>query len=146
MRAAPRIFGSMAITAVLALLTGCTPALDYGVRLNADNTVDYVVCYSGGSSLNVRVDYTVPGESNPLEWEGELISPSDHRSVVHYGDERYSSIILAPPPEGWTTVSVESREVRRDELELGHWVWFTQALPFVPDQPCEGLTAEELAE
>ena len=134
-----------ALAATGLLLTGCTPGLDdMGVRLNADGTVDQVLCDSGGG---FSVDYRVGDSdwSGPVEWEGAdawthpATAASSEGQVIRYGRLPFgasSHSTALPPPPGWTVVELSRASFARDELVEGEWVWTTSDWPWIPAMPC----------
>lgn len=136
----------LVLAAVLLLaLSGCTPAAKWGMRLNADGTVDFVQC--GSRPSRPVVNYHLKNDpAGVVEWEAVADEQTDRSSVVRYGDDKYNSVVLLPPPDDWEYVTANSLWVERHELEVGHWVWSTADLPWVPGRPCDGLTDAELEE
>lgn len=125
------------------MLASCTPATKWGIRLNDDSTVDFVYCY--GTPKEVNVDYGFTGnDANQVEWQGisEITLQTAH--VIHYGDERYVSSVLMPPPPDWDWVSIGLNEVSRSNLTEGEWLWFTSDFPWVPNVACAKVPADEL--
>ena len=130
--------GVSAVAAAIAagmLLTSCTPGIPFGARLNADGTVDHVVCYG---DYGVHVDYISPSESvvewEPLDAAGERIQGG---GVLYYGQALQGvPTQAAPPPEDWTEVDLTVGDFLRSELEEGRWVWETEYVAFIPDRPC----------
>jgi hypothetical protein len=96
--------------AAVAILTlaGCSVPTPFGMRLNTDGTVDYLICR--GSSGVVEVDYgydseAIDAEPSP-EWRAA--GPSSGRDVIRYGEEPdgFERGWLEPPPPGWDWVTV----------------------------------------
>lgn len=124
----------------------------FGLRLNADGSVDAVSCYDLGPSF--RVAYVLQDELDDDEWPDDwvlFVGPeADHSgpTVVRYGDEPLgtTSSVLEDPPRGWVVVSTTVGTADRDELVTDEWIWFhTSAYPWEPEHPCGGLTADDLA-
>lgn len=128
------LVGAAAI-AVVAAVTSCTPGIPYGARLNADGTVDHVVC---SGEYGVRVDY-VSADESVVEWDprdasGERVEAG---GVLYYGQSLQGvPTESAPPPEDWAAVDLTVGEFERSDLEVGTWVWETEFLAFMPDRPC----------
>jgi len=130
----------VAALAVVLLLSGCSPAIEFAVRLNADDTVDYYVCRDWTDIGRVRVDYEVGREDGPTEWVADSSGQADPDfAAVIYGQapEGFKTTVLADPPPQWDRVRFGFGNMRRDQLEVGHWVW-NPSYPWVPAKPCEG--------
>lgn len=148
MRRRNGVAGAVA-TVTLVILSGCTAPTPFGMRLNADGTVDYLVCR--GSRSVIEVDYRydsedVNAESSP-EWRAA--GASSERGVIRYGEEPdgFERDWLEPPPPGWDWVSASDPWVSatRDELVEGEWVWFsTTDYPWIPEHPCDGADLDDL--
>lgn len=122
----------------LAVLSGCTPAVQFGARLNADGTVDYITCNDWGSP-SICVDYEWGREDGPIEWQAASPADSDLNGVVvHYGETPagFTGPAAAPVPAEWDRVQFGFSNIGRDELVVGEWVWETGEPSFVPDRPC----------
>lgn len=135
------------IVALIALaLSGCSQPPDGGVRLNADGTIDFIVC--GGPETIVEVTYLGIERTPTFDgttWRGTWTDPDRlPGQVVHYGDPGYTAEILLNPPAGWTDVVANGVYADREDLTVGEWVWFTSDPDWVPRRPCEGVSAEEL--
>lgn len=137
--------------AMVGLLAGCSVPSPYGLRLNADGTVDAVDCYGLGS--NFTVDYRLadePWDTDTFEWE-LLIGPEaghgDDPAVVRYGvaPDGGTTTLLEDPPADWVEVWTSAGSARREELVEGEWVWWsTSRYPWEPERPCAGVSADEL--
>lgn len=141
-----------AIVAVL-LLAGCSYTEGYGLRLNADGTVDYVMC-SSRSYRVIEVDYEAEGEQGlegnerTIEWRATGVDSSGH--VVRYGEEPpgFERDVLEPPPRDWEQVIINEgiAGADREDLRDGEWVWWgTSTEPWVPEHPCDEADLEDLA-
>jgi hypothetical protein len=138
------------VTAVV--LAGCSVPAPYGLRLNADGTVDAAECYALSSQF--FVDYVTDDErADEKFWDEEWLlsfGESDSHTdaeVVRYGEEPEgsSSITLEDPPVDWVFVSTSVGSADREELVEGEWVWwYTSSYPWEPEHPCEGLGPDDL--
>lgn len=139
--------GGAAFVALCALLTGCSVPEHGGARLNADGTIDYVLCSPGHNDV-IEVDYWLDGESQSSpsdpEWHA---SPSqgapDAPLVVRYGrlPIGYSQARpTADPPSGWDWVSTPGGSFNRDDLIEDEWYWnIESAWAWIPNHPCPGF-------
>jgi hypothetical protein len=138
--------GAVVLATAALVLTACTPGLKMGVRLNADGTVDQVLCdYAESFEVDYRVkDSDVDGpewEAAEPEERSETDLSIDDR-VILYGElprGAESPGEALPPPRGWTSVILSRGEFDRSELVEGEWVWSPGDLPWVPGRPCSGL-------
>lgn len=135
-----RVIGAVSAAALaLMTLTSCTPGVDYGVRLNADGTIDLALCEKYGS-YEVVVDYMVDGsDSGTPEWV--MRRPWGEYSgqvIALYGDAPtpYETSTLRPPPSDWVSVVFDGHEADRNDLTVGEWLWSTSTYPWEPDYPC----------
>lgn len=123
---------------VVLVLSGCSPAVQFGARLNADGTVDYITCNDWGSPP-IHVDFVLGREDGPVEWQANPLTESDlNGEVVHFGEnpEGFAGSRALPVPDEWDRVQFGFSNIRRDELVVGQWVWETGEPSFVPDRPC----------
>jgi hypothetical protein len=147
-----RVFVVAAVVAVTAtVLSGCSVPVGYGVRLNADGTVDFVECHS--RSTDFVVDYartSTAGDDDLVEWEVVADDPDtrrEERPVVRYGEapDGHTTVHLAEPPEDWLYVEFAGKQAYRGDLVEGEWQWHNVAqYPWVPEHPCEGVDLDEL--
>jgi hypothetical protein len=145
-----RRFLTVATALVVVGLVGCSVPQPYGLRLNADGTVDAVECYGMGS--NFEVDYRLAGESmssESPEWALDVGPDAEHHDpvVVRYGRAPAGSTttVFEDPPEGWVEVWTSVGSADRGELIEGEWVWrATSDFPWEPEHPCDGVTADAL--
>ena len=117
-------------------LTSCTAPISYGVRLNADGTVDYANC--DGRLAEYEVDYRVDDSDTYAEWSlVPGVGASLPGRVIEYGviPDGFSGVAL-PPPAEWKTVTVGGGFFARDELVVDDWVWEDYNFDFIPGQPC----------
>lgn len=148
-RSARRVNVLFAGMALLGLLAGCTPGTprDYGVRLNADGTIDFVDCNGVLGDFVVRFTGTegVYDDDAPTQWEVDRSASSRIYQVIEYGTapEASNTTKLELPPVDWLWVSFGSESWRtgymepRSELVEGEWVWRTDEFwSFVPDHAC----------
>jgi hypothetical protein len=144
-----RIGVGVGVAIAILTLAGCSVPTPFGMRLNADGTVDYLIC--SGSSGVIEVDYgydseAIDAEPSP-EWRAA--GPSSGRDVIRYGEEPdgFERGWLEPPPPGWDWVTVSHPWVSaaRDELVEDEWVWFSTAdYPWIPEHPCDGADPDDL--
>lgn len=148
-----RAAGVVGIAIGASVLVGCSVPSSLGYRLNADDTVDFVLC--GPNAWDVEVDYLLPGEdpwdedAPEPEWVAEttMASADLKGEVVRYGEDprHYSTVSLADPPDDWTWVSLSGETVDRENMVEGQWVWRnTSEYPWVPNHPCDGVDLAEL--
>jgi hypothetical protein len=139
-----RLGAGVALGVLVAIaLAGCTEAPDFGVRLNDDNTIDFVIC--GSEQDEVEVNYRANNENvNLVEWRARVAEGDHPNSVVLYGESEYESSVLIAPPEDWVYVTANWAAAERNQLSVGEWTWVTGEPPFVPSRPCDGLSASEL--
>ena len=140
MNGAPRQFAFLTVIVTTgALLSACSPPLHFGVLLNPDDTIDFVLCDGFRSDGDVAVDYVVGDDDDGPEWvmTSSIPSQAAHR-VIAYGEPPsfFETVHLETPPEGWTSVSFGWGWADRSDLTVGEWRWETSELPWVPDQPC----------
>lgn len=141
MKRSSRLLAAFAVIATAgAILSACSPPLHFGVLLNPDDTIDFVLCDSYRSNGDLAVDYVVGDEDDDgPEWvmTSSIPSQAAHR-VIAYGESPslFETVHLEMPPEGWTSVSFGWGWTDRSELAVGEWRWETSELPWVPDQPC----------
>ena len=135
---------------VLGLLAGCTPGTpqDYGVRLNADGTIDFVDCNGLEGDVVVRFADEVNAlfdETALPQWEVRRTKLGRLFSVIEYGTSfsGETTIALDPPPPDWLWVAFgndpsNSMYVEpRSELVEGEWVWRNDEFwSFVPSHAC----------
>ena len=132
-----RILLTAAVVVGCFALTSCTAPISYGIRLNADGTVDYANCPSGIYSFDV--DYIVGNDSDYAEWnlipDDDTVSLSNE--VIRYGvvPEGYSGVALDPPAD-WTSVEVAGFHYERNELIVDDWIWEDYNFDWIPGQPC----------
>lgn len=137
-----------AVGVVVLALSGCSVPPTFGMRLNADGTIDYVECES--STYDIAVDYLRPGEDeNSFAPEWIARGQSDDQLVVRYGEapDGFETTVLEAPPADWVSVEVTTWIwVDRDELVEGEWEWWgTKMYPWDPDdRPCSGIAADDL--
>jgi hypothetical protein len=135
-----------------ALLASCSVPAPFGLRLNADGTVDSAECY--GLPSKFTVDYVTADERADQDlWVAEWVlflgasATHEEAEVVRYGEEPPGSVstALADPPSDWVLVSTSVGSADRDDLVEGEWVWwYTSRYPWEPEHPCDGLEPEEL--
>jgi hypothetical protein len=141
----------LALVIAVALI-GCSVPTPYGLRLNADGTVDSAECYGLPSAFTV--DYVTSEEIDDQdswveEWTLFLGASASHdeAEVVRYGEEPEGSrsTVLLDPPSDWVFVTTSVGSADREELVEGEWVWwYTSRYPWEPEHPCGGLGADEL--
>jgi hypothetical protein len=144
---------AVAVVAGIALtgLAGCSVPVGYGVRLNADGTVDFVECgvWSADFVVNYKRTSTV-GDDDPIEWEVVADDPDglrDARPVVRHGEapDGYSTVALLEPPEDWLYVEFAGNHAYRGDLTEGEWQWHhVSQYPWVPEHACEGVDLDQL--
>lgn len=135
-----RVIGAVSAAVLVMLsLTSCTPGSHYGVRLNADGTIDFALCEKYGS-YEIAVDYEVNGlDPGVPEWVmqrpwGEYAG----QVLVAYGvpPEPYETSVLEPPPPDWVSVIFAGHYAERINLTVGEWYWNTRTYPWEPNRPC----------
>ncbi len=143
-----RIRALAVVLVAVAVLTGCSVAPEWAIRLNADGTVDHLLCWGGMESISV--DYRSSSHpSGIVEWEAEVVpTPVDDFSAVakpvdvaYYGETppNWSGDPARRPPVDWDYVSIGWGELARDELEVGEWHWEVRTdWAWIPPQPCDG--------
>lgn len=144
-----RLTAALAI-ATVGLLAGCSVPKPYGLRLNADGTVDAVECYGMGSSFTV--DYRRAGETQSNEspeWVVTVGPDAEHDdpTIVRYGlsPQGSTTTVLEDPPDDWVEVWTSVGSAERDDLIEGEWLWrATSDFPWEPEHPCDGLAADDL--
>ena len=112
--------------------------------MNADETIDFVLCTGFYGDGDLVVDYHLD-EDDVDDPEWVITSDLRHyfnRKVVEYGTAptMTSTVHLENPPDDWVSVSFGGESVRRSELVSGEWLWSTNPYPWVPDQPCITVT------
>ncbi len=126
--------------AAVVLLSSCTPPSEYGVRLNADDTIDFVFCTGFYGDGDLIVDYQLDEDDvDRPEWvmTFEGYSRLD-RIPIEYGiaPSILTTVLLEDPPADWVSVTFGSEFVERSELVVDEWLWSTELYPWVPDRPC----------
>ena len=134
----------------LALLASCTPGTpeDYGIRLNADGTIDFVDCNGIQGHVVVRFsdeEITANDDTLPIQWDVRRTASGRLYDVIHYGETPAESetVRLEPPPPDWVWVSFGGGRYspgyteQRSELVEGEWVWRNDEVwSFVPEHAC----------
>ena len=145
-----RVLGAVSAAVLIVFsLAGCTPGRDYGVRLNADGTIDFALCEQYGS-YEVTVDFEINGvDPGTPEWV--MRRPWGEYSgqvLVPYGvpPQPYESSILQAPPAEWVSVMFDGHYAERNDLVVGEWYWSTRSYQWEPDRPCVSDAALDAAQ
>lgn len=126
--------------AAVVLLGSCTPPSEYGVRLNADDTIDFVLCTGYYGDGDLIVDYQLDEDDvDDPEWVMTSEEPARlDRILIEYGiaPVEPKSIHLEDPPADWVSVTFGWEYAERSELVVDEWLWSTEFYPWIPDRPC----------
>lgn len=125
---------------IVAILTSCTPPTEYGVRLNGDDTIDFVLCTGFYGDGDLIVDYQLSEDDvDSPEWIVTSEKPRRlDRIPIEYGTAptMMTTVHLEDPPAQWVSVTFGWEDVKRSELVVDEWLWSTELYPWVPDRPC----------
>jgi hypothetical protein len=141
-----RIGAALLALPVVSILTGCIAPQYGGVRLNADGTVDYVVCYRHNEPIYVNyLGEDDQGSDTGLdedEWRAIPKNDVSGPTVIEYGllPNGYGETVPPEdPPLGWTRVDTPGGYFLRSELTEGEWYWNNpNPWAWIPNHPCSG--------